>query len=158
MIIIWFPLLLPISLIFLRRLSINFRNAYGKIFITSIRVQYCALRVTVFLQIYLCILIDFAQYCFAERKLLICGEQNFVIMLFIGLVNYWIMERKILFTGEKHFAGSLIFCLREKLSNRQYLGNPTNPLSTFVSSLTCLFNGDPANSVLSRKWFYCFGW
>ena len=32
------------------------------------------------------------------------------------------------------------YFLREKISNRQYLGNPTNPLSTFESSPTCLFN------------------
>ena len=36
-------------------------------------------------------------------------------------------------------SGSLIFCLLKKITNRQYLGNSTNPLSTFKSSPTCFF-------------------
>ena len=54
------------------------------------------------------------------------------------------MESTILFIGEKHFAGtaagSVIFCLRKKNSDRQNLRNATNLLSTFESSPTCLFN------------------
>ena len=78
-----FFLTLLIGLIFLHCLSIYINNIYGKILFSYIQVQYCALRITVFLQRFVCILIDSSQYCSVQLKLLFFGEINICVCIIL---------------------------------------------------------------------------
>ena len=140
MIIIWFLLILPISLIFHRRLSINFRNVYGKIINSSIREQYCALRVKVFFK-YICM--SFQRFC----TILFCGAQTTVFgeTTFDYNTVYWretfcrscCRKLNIFFTGKKSVIGNiqatqLILC--QLLKVHRHVSLISTSISTSIST------------------------